>query len=281
MFPRAIELNSQTIKVKKYYENTDTSYQSWGNNNAYAMHYGYYDSKVQNHIDSLVEINQQISRTAKLKKGSKILDAGCGVGASSFWLARQFSCKVTGISIADHQVRKAKSTAKREGLQKLTEFQVQDFNQLSFPDNSFDVVWAQESYCHSENMTLTIKEANRVLKVGGLLIVADCFLVNNFIPSWQKMYLNFWMNGWAIPKLETAGSFYKTLTKNNFRVERKRDITSNIIPSSQEIYSRAIENQKEKRNHIQVQHTNSCIYQKKCLDLNLWKYLIFISKKLP
>lgn len=44
---------------------------------------------------------------------------------------------------------------------------------LSFPDGSFDVVWSVEAGPHMPDKAVFAKELLRVLKPGGVLVVAD------------------------------------------------------------------------------------------------------------
>ncbi len=50
---------------------------------------------------------------------------------------------------------------------------VGDFNNLKLEDNSLSVIVEIDSYHHSENMDLSLKESYRVLKPGGVIISVD------------------------------------------------------------------------------------------------------------
>ena len=82
-------------------------------------------------------------------KPKTILDVGCGIGGTSRYLASKFGSdtKVTGISISPKQIERATKLAQEKKLDNV-EFKVIDALNMSFPDNSFDVVWACESGEH-------------------------------------------------------------------------------------------------------------------------------------
>jgi len=98
----------------------------------------------------------------------RILDAGCGTGACTWYLAREgFSAygidgSKTGISIA-------KKRFADEGLQ--AEFQVGDLVQLPYPDDYFDGVVDVAALQHNTlpSIKAILVEFNRVLRAGGKL----------------------------------------------------------------------------------------------------------------
>lgn len=69
------------------------------------------------------------------------------------------------------QVNRASTLAKQQGVGNV-QFQVQDALDMTFPDNSFDLVWACESGEHMPDKKKYIEEMTRVLKPGGKIVVA-------------------------------------------------------------------------------------------------------------
>lgn len=101
--------------------------------------------------------------SSKLPKRSSILDIGCGAGRDSlFFVNKGFS--VTGIDFSEKIIEIVK---KRVANGK---FIVMDFENLSFPENNFDGIWACASLYHlpKENLMGVLKKINLVLKRGGL-----------------------------------------------------------------------------------------------------------------
>jgi phosphoethanolamine N-methyltransferase len=43
-----------------------------------------------------------------LKPGQKVLDVGCGIGGSAFYMARDFDVKVVGIDLSSNMISLAK-----------------------------------------------------------------------------------------------------------------------------------------------------------------------------
>jgi MPBQ/MSBQ methyltransferase len=106
----------------------------------------------------------------KLPSGTTVLDVGCGIGGSSRILAQDYGFDVTGITISPQQVKRAQELTPA-GLN--ARFLVDDAMALSFPDASFDVVWSIEAGPHMPDKAIFARELMRVLKLGGVLVVAD------------------------------------------------------------------------------------------------------------
>src|SRR3984893_734509 len=79
-----------------------------------------------------------------ITSGEQVLDAGCGLGGSSLWLARERGAVVDGITISEKQVKVANGSAAGMKLGDRARFHLKDFAATEFPDASFDVVWAIE-----------------------------------------------------------------------------------------------------------------------------------------
>ncbi|MHC8509823.1 MAG: class I SAM-dependent methyltransferase [Rhodospirillales bacterium] len=70
---------------------------------------------------------RHIAGKLRLEPGLKVLDIGCGWGDLACVLAKETGCHVTGIALADEQIKRAKERAKREGLEHLTDFRLEDY----------------------------------------------------------------------------------------------------------------------------------------------------------
>ncbi len=271
-------------KIIKYYQDCDDSYQHWSRHEIYDMHYGYWDETVKNHGDSLLKMNQVVSEKMKIKSKDKILDAGCGVGAVSIWLAKRYSdIEVTGINISKMQIDKASSFAKKFGVENRVEFLERDFLNTSFADESFDVVFAIESVCHTEDKKDFIKEAYRILKVGGKLVIIDGFIKKEKLNKLNQYFLNNLLRGWVIPNLAKKSDFQKYLKESGFKNIEFTDITRNILSSSREIFKRGILGwpvYKLKRKKImQINHVEGCIFQYLALKSGVWIYGVIYAEK--
>ncbi|QZZ20570.1 methyltransferase domain-containing protein [Leptothermofonsia sichuanensis E412] len=206
----------------------------WGEH----IHLGHYGSPPQ-HKDFLVaksDFVHEMVRWGNLDKrppGTTVLDVGCGIGGSSRILARNYGFAVIGITISPQQVKRAQELTP-EGLN--AQFQVDDAMALSFPDASFDVVWSIEAGPHMPDKATFARELMRVLKPGGVLVVADW----NQRDTRQKP-LNFWekpvmrqlLDQWSHPAFASIEGFAELLAETGL-VEGEvmtADWTEQTLPS--------------------------------------------------
>ena len=95
-------------------------------------------------------------------KDKKILDYGCGNGIHSIWLA-QFGGEVTGIDLSKKSLETAKKRIKTKGLDNKVEFLLMDCENMSFPDNYFDIIFDGGTFS-SLDLNQVFPELKRVLK---------------------------------------------------------------------------------------------------------------------
>ena len=74
--------------------------------------------------------------------------------------------------------KKCFAIAGKKGTGDKTNFEIMNYSATNFPGNSFDVIWGCESICYADSKELFIKEAYRLLKPGGRLVVADGFVTD-------------------------------------------------------------------------------------------------------
>tara|TARA_Y100000310_G_scaffold337606_1_gene425133 strand:- start:1324 stop:2052 length:729 start_codon:yes stop_codon:yes gene_type:complete len=96
------------------------------------------------------------------KNYEKVLDLGCGVG-SNFGMLKKYSKSVVGIDYFD----KALDYCKGKGYDEIKQMSAEN---LTFKDNSFDLVLCSDVLEHIEHDDKALSEIKRVLKPGGMFI---------------------------------------------------------------------------------------------------------------
>jgi tocopherol O-methyltransferase len=227
----------QEARVQEYYSQTWLDYRIlWMNPDNRAIHFGYWDDQTRSHADSLINMNRQMAARLDLRAGQHILDAGCGVGGSAMWLAQAYGLEVVGINIVPGHVERAGRYARERGLEERIRFEQQDFHHTTFPDASFDVVWAQESVVHSPDKRAFLAEAFRLLKPGGRLVMLEYFRDGRPFSEPDEKLLRSWVTGWAMPDLSTGEEYIQWAKACGFVDLRLDDIEDRVRPSHRRLY---------------------------------------------
>ncbi len=147
----------------------------------------------------------------KFAPGTTLLDVGCGIGGSSRVLARDYGFNVTAVTISPSQVERATQLTPAGVSAK---FIVDDAMALSFPDQSFDVVWSVEAGPHMPDKAIFARELLRVLKPGGLLVVADWNQRDDRrrpLNGWEKPVMKQLLDQWSHPEFSSIEGFSELL----------------------------------------------------------------------
>ncbi|MFH1638497.1 MAG: class I SAM-dependent methyltransferase [Candidatus Woesearchaeota archaeon] len=119
---------------------------------------------ITKHLGGL-ESTEKLVKLCRINKDSYVLDMGCGVGATSCYLAKKHGCSVVGVDISKRMIDRAKERAKEQGLE--IEFVRADAQKLPFENNSFDAVISESVTAFPNNKAKALKEYRRVTRKGG------------------------------------------------------------------------------------------------------------------
>ena len=148
-----------------------------------------------------------------LPRETTVLDVGCGIGGSTRILAKEYGFDVTGVTISPRQVQRATELTP-EGV--TAKFQVDDALALSFPDNSFDVVWSIEAGPHMPDKAKYASEMVRVLKPGGILVVADWNQRDDRqkpLNFWERIVMSQLLDQWSHPAFSSIEGFSEQIAE--------------------------------------------------------------------
>lgn len=182
----------------------------WGDH----IHLGYYGSSQKDFLQAKVDFVHEMVRWGgldQLPPGTTVLDVGCGIGGSSRILAQDYGFQVTGITISPQQVKRAQELTESEIP---VSFLVDDAMALSFADASFDVVWSIEAGPHMPDKGVFARELLRVLKPGGILVVADWNqrdVRQMPFTLWEKGVMKQLLDQWSHPEFASIESFSELL----------------------------------------------------------------------
>lgn len=273
--------------IADYYNQTLNHYQNWWRlDQNLAVHYGIWDKSTGSFQESLINTNKVLMEMAAIVDGERILDAGCGVGGSAIYLAKNRDVTVVGITLSEKQLAFADKKCKELGFENRVSFLIEDYTHTSFPDNSFDVIWAIESITSSHNKEETSKEVFRLLKPGGRLIIADYFKTKSGQEDPKKL-LEKWRTLWSMAPFLSLMEYKSIFQQSGFKLAKERDVTKEITPTAKRMYwsyllggpLAVVYNIFNKPTPFARNHYKSGLYQYKALKQGLWNYSILLFEK--
>lgn len=280
-----------TSVVSDYYDKCYWHYKMfWTDSESLAIHYGFWESDTKSKKESL--INQYKEMLAALDISSKdlVLDAGCGVGGASFWLAEKTGAKVVGITISEKQLKAAKKIlkSKKNNLVERVDFQKRDYFNTGFQDEKFNKIFGIESFCYSyPNPENLFKEMFRILKKGGKFFMSDGILLRYPENDEEKEIVDKFFLGWRLSGGNVPEEILKALRKCGFKNARYINKTEQIKKNKNLIYWRGAIAHPILRlfgffglvSDVQSEHGYATINQKKLIDRGIMGYGIFYAEK--
>lgn len=220
------------IEMIDFYNKATEDYEFWSKD--FNMHFGYFNPLKTNIFkrDSMLnEMNNQVLKRLQINsKKHRLVDLGCGMGATMRHALKQFKNLIAyGVTLSEFQLKQGNELLKGKNGIIIKE----NYNETSFQSNSFDSAVAIESFCHSGHDIKSIQEAFRILKPKGKLIIADAFLKkevsqlcygSNF--AYQRL-----CNHWSLKKLEQIKNYEQALKNTGFSNVKIEDISFRVAPS--------------------------------------------------
>jgi sterol 24-C-methyltransferase len=237
-------MNTNQQKVVKYYTNPETKlgfdYLLWG-----SKHFGFYPTAKADITEKEAQILLQdlVAKNLQLKEHQIVLDAGCGQGVISTYLAKKYGSKIFGITLVPFEVERAQERAKNLGVQDKTKYQVMDYSATNFPDNYFDAIYTTETLSHSPDIKKTLQEFLRVLKPGGKITLFEYTIApDEEFSEWEKKMLDVVIEGSAMIGLKNFrhNQFTEVIKGVGFQNVKEQNITKNIRPSFYRLHKLSI-----------------------------------------
>lgn len=155
--------------------------------------------------------------------GKKVLDFGCGSGYGTGRIS-EFAQEAYGADVAGDAVEYAKARYRNDNLHFL---KIDPQPPLPFPDESFDVVLSFQVIEHVSDDDAYLREAHRLLKPGGTLVVITPDRKNRLLPG-QKPWNRWHLREYGMAQLAGKVRRHFQLT-NELRMGARREIAATEI----------------------------------------------------
>ncbi len=138
-------------------------------------HFGYYNKgdHFWQFSKAMRQMEDQLGKELSLPAGSRVLDAGCGMGFVAIRLADKFKLNVDGIDLLDFNIRKANKNKERLGLSSRLNFRLGDYTKIGLPNSYYDGIYTMETIMHVSNTPACLKKFYKAMKPGGRLVMHE------------------------------------------------------------------------------------------------------------
>lgn len=277
-------------EIAMYYKECNNAYRdAWGMDKHYQLNLGLWKKDTKKLSEALLNLNEEVAANAALNDTKIVLDAGCGVGGTAIHFAKHYGCKVTGITLSNLQLQTAKENAQRLNLNKYTDFHLMNYMNTSFKDESFDVIVGLESICYAQPKLDFLKEAYRLLKKGGRIVLAENLQAKTQLTEeeYRSLYTNAF-NGCKVESLDTEDNYRANLQSLGYVqidcIDKTKEIRPSILRLRRFYYPAYLYNAYHRLigkpfSKTQEANTKMCYHLLSSLDKGLWKYGIVKATK--
>jgi tocopherol O-methyltransferase len=175
-----------------------------------------------------IQLMEQLARRAAIPRGAKVLDIGCGVGGSALWLAEQYECRVTGMTISPVQAGMATRKAKSSGLNGKVLFEVRDANRWRPEPASSDAIWIMESSEHFPDKKHFFERCALALKPEGTLAVCAWLRRDGAMPPGEQPLVATIAEAMMSASLDSLSSYREWMCEAGLTVTAAEDIARHV-----------------------------------------------------
>ena len=216
--------------MASHYDELDRFYRDiWGEH----VHHGLWLRGDETQAQAVRQLTELVAREAAVGKGSRVMDIGCGYGATAQLLAEEFGAEVTGITVseAQHAIAQARAAAphtSHSSRQSHPTYILGDWLTNTLPAESFDAAIAIESSEHMDKPGF-FAQAWRVLRPGGRLVVTS-WLSREAPTAWERRWLlePICREG-RMPHVGAESEYRRLAAEAGLAVERFQDRLTDLI----------------------------------------------------
>lgn len=220
---RTIRYNDKE-RIRDLYDRVSPYYHSlWGEH----IHHGYWIRGDETKEQAQIQLIEHLAQVAGITASLSILDVGCGFGATSIYLAKNYNAEATGITISPVQVEMANRASSARQVN--ARFLLMDAQAMHF-DRSFDVIWSVESISHYQHREQFFASAASLLKHGGTFAIIDWFKQAGLTAAEHRKFIEPIEKGMLV-ELQTINHYRTILKSNQLQVVQTEILNKNCAKS--------------------------------------------------
>jgi tocopherol O-methyltransferase len=208
--------------VSRHYDELDDFYREiWGEH----VHHGLWVTGRESHRTAVRQLVDVVAAEAEIDAGDDVLDVGSGYGAAARQIALDYDAHVTAITIspAQHGYALARVLPAHN-----PSYLLGDWMQNDLPAERFDAVYAIECASHLHDVGHFMREAVRVLRPGGRVVVCAWTASEQVSPRNVRYLLEPICREGRLAHLSTATEYVDAMEKAGALLTEFRDLTSRV-----------------------------------------------------
>ncbi|MCA8974031.1 MAG: class I SAM-dependent methyltransferase [Planctomycetes bacterium] len=184
--------------------------------------------------DSGEALDRWLLQLAAVPDGGKVLDLGCGFGASLLRWTEWSGGQGLGVTASPFQVARANEEAVRRGLDGRCRFVVQDFT--APVADSFGAVFAIEALGHAPDLAAVLAGVHRCLAPGGRFVQVEDLLREP--AAADDRCVSELSRCWSSPPLRDLATAKAALAAAGLDLVREIDLTERVAPAAPRLLDR-------------------------------------------
>jgi SAM-dependent methyltransferase len=129
------------------------------------------------------ELYRQIARLTELRPETEVLDAACGRGLGTLFLARAFGAQGVGVDVDPYLVDEAGRRSREGGLEGAFTFETAELDDLPYRDGTFDVAIGEIGLAATADPARAVAELARVTRPYGCVVLVQLIWTGNVDPA--------------------------------------------------------------------------------------------------
>lgn len=221
--------------VARHYDQLDRFYRElWGEH----VHHGFWLTGKETPAEATKALIDVVAARAKIAPKMEVVDIGCGYGATARVLANEKLAKVVGYTVSEAQYwyfqGQQDAERKKQESDGVVDEEVNprivlgDWLTNDLPDASLDAAVAIESTEHMPDKVAVFREAARVLKPNGRLVVCAWTAARNPTPWQQRRLLDPIRREGRLASLDREEDFVKWMTEAGLSVTGRDDVSARV-----------------------------------------------------
>jgi cyclopropane fatty-acyl-phospholipid synthase-like methyltransferase len=216
-------------EVQRRYDNTTAVWERFSQGGT-AVHRAVWGEAIASRREAFGYLDKLVAEqvTALDVEAPRLLDLGCGLGASLMNLARLLpQARGVGVTISPRQAKRAQQLVGAAGLDARVRCIEADF--LELPElGVFDVGFAIEAFVHAADPSTFFASVSQRLRPGGRLIICDDFRARAPRGPKEERWLELIRRGWLASCLITVDAARALGKRHGLALVENRDLTASL-----------------------------------------------------